>query len=334
MNISRFRLKPVGIHDNNGIMSLAGKKNPVGVFVQAFAYWWSLRQTRAFAARDAWMNWRQWLLPGRISHRAFGKALALEAVIEPVKPGVHRITVREHDIAFYWLGKVDNNLHYTIAQEFDPNCPHFYTTAPVQMTPESVVLDIGACEGLFACRVLRQGLAAKVICFEPSARTADYLRQGAGLNGVSDRIIIEVMAVSRQSGTVFFTEGDCPDANCITTRSDAPGTAPIRAVALDDYCTSHQIKLTSHDLIKIDAEGADLDVLRGAEQIIRSAAPQIAVTTYHKEEHAREILAYLKSIQPGYQFRIKGLTLFGPVRFFGGTKPRPMLLQAALQAKS
>jgi FkbM family methyltransferase len=312
-------------------MVLADKKNPAGVLLHAFAYWWSLRHTRAFAAKDAWVNWREWLLPARVSHRAYGEALAKEVTIEPFEPGVHRISVTGHDIVFFWLGKVDNNLHYTIAQEFDPDCPHFYTSAPIQLTPESVVLDVGACEGLFACRVLRQGLAAKVICFEPSARTADYLRRSAEANGVGERIVTEVMAVSRKSGTVYFAEGDTPQANSI---SSTPGAKPIPAVALDDYCAEHQLKLTSRDLIKIDAEGADLDVLLGAEKLLRNSAPQIAVTTYHKVEHAREILAYLKSVQPAYRFRIKGLTLFGPVRFFGGTKPRPVLLQAAVPSRT
>jgi len=276
------------------------------------------------------MNWREWLLPSRISYRAFGEALAREAVIEPVEPGVHRVTVLGHNIVFFWLGKVDNTLHYSIAQEFDPACPHFYTTPPIQMTPQSVVLDVGACEGLFACRVLRQGLAAKVICFEPSAKTAAYLRRGAELNGVGDRIAVEVMAASRQSGTVFFEEGDCPEANRIVPQSSVPGAKPVPAVALDDYCAARQIRLTARDLIKIDAEGADLDVLRGAERLIRNGAPQIAVTTYHREEHAREILTYLESVKPAYRFRVKGLTLFGPKRFFGGARPRPVLLQAAL----
>jgi hypothetical protein len=51
-----------------------------------------------------------------------------------------------------------------------------------------------------------------------------------------------------------------------------------------------------------DVEGADLDVLRGAEKLMRGSGLQIAVTTYHREAHAREMLAYLKSIQPAYRF--------------------------------
>jgi FkbM family methyltransferase len=312
-------------------MTLAGKKNPAAVLVQALAYWWSLRQSGAFTLGDAWINWHEWLLPSRFAWRAAGQALAREARIEPVETGVHRVTLLNESLVFFWLGKVDNNVYCSIAQEFDPACPHFYTTPPIQLTSESLVLDVGACEGLFACRVLRQGLAAKVICFEPSERTATYLRRGAELNGVSDHIVTEIMAVSRQSGSVCFEEGDCPAANRIVTRSTTPGTKRIPAVTIDDYCALRRLRLGLHDLIKIDAEGADLDVLRGAEKLIRTVGPQIAVTTYHTENHAREILAYLKSVQPAYHFRLKGFTLFGPVGFFGGAKPRPVLLQAALK---
>lgn len=277
------------------------------------------------------MNWREWLLPSRFAYQAAGRSLARETIIEPVEAGVYRVTLRDPQLVFFWLGKLNNNVYCSIAQEFDPACPHFYTTPPVQLTPESVILDVGACEGLFAYRTLRQGVAAKVICFEPSARTAHYLRRGAELNGVGDRLVTEVMAVSHRSGSVCFEEGDRPEANRIVNGNQAAGNKRIPAVTLDDYCTQHGLQLRPRDLIKIDAEGADLDVLRGAEKLIRHASPQIAVTTYHAEHHAREILAYLRSVQPAYRFRLKGLTLFGPVRFFGGAKLRPVLLQAALK---
>ena len=105
------------------------------------------------------------VLPMRFGHRAAGRALAREARIEPFEEGVVKVTVVEHGLMFYWLGRVDNNLHYSIAQEFNPNFPHHYTTPPVRLTPESLVFDVGACEGLFAFRVLKERQAAKVICF-------------------------------------------------------------------------------------------------------------------------------------------------------------------------
>ncbi len=143
------------------------------------------------------------------------------------------------------------------------------------MTPSSRVLDVGACEGLFAFRTLKLGLAASVTCFEPSSRTASFLEKAAEANGCADKIRIEIAAVGAKTGEVLFTDSDIPEANRVL----APGAAggiKVRQVSLDDYCREQNLVLTSNDLIKVDAEGADLEVIRGAERLIRQGSPQIA----------------------------------------------------------
>lgn len=314
-------------------MTLAGKKNPVRLVGQALRCWWRLRRTGAFGWADAWMNWQHWLLPGRITYRAAGAALAQAVEATEEEAGIHRVTVRPAGVTVFWLGPWTPNVYHAIAQEIDPRHPHCYTTPPVVLAPDSLVMDVGACEGLFACRVLRQGLAGRVIAFEPSARTAQYLARAARLNGVEDRLTVEVKAVTSRSGRVRWVEGDAPEANRIESAPPAAGEPGVDSVALDDYCAERGIRLGPWDLIKVDAEGADLDVLRGAERLLRQGAPQVAVTTYHVESHAREIWEFLHSVQPAYEFRIKGLWLFGPVRFFGGARLRPVLLQAAVPVR-
>lgn len=311
-------------------MTLAGKKNPVRLLGQALRCWWRLRDTEAFTWGDAWMNWRHWLWPGRWMMRRAAARLPRLARAELAEPGVYRVTVDPLGVRVYWAGQWNANVYHAIAQECDPRHPHCYTTPPIELDGQGVVVDVGACEGLFACRVLRQGLAARVIAFEPSARTAGYLRRAAEENGVADRLVVEVRAVTARSGRVPWVEGDAPEANRIGADADGANATEVEAVSLDDYCRARGLRLGPWDLIKIDAEGADLDVLRGAERLLREGAPQVAVTTYHVESHAREIWEYLRRVQPAYRFRIKGLWLFGPVRFWGGARLRPVLLQAAV----
>ncbi|MCS5687644.1 MAG: FkbM family methyltransferase, partial [Acidimicrobiales bacterium] len=74
--------------------------------------------------------------------------------------------------------------------------------------------------------------------------------------------------------------------------------------------------------IKADAEGADLDVLLGAREQIRNGAPQLAITTYHVDDHAERMIAWLREIRPDYSLRLKGFS-------FWTAKPRPVLLQAS-----
>ncbi len=307
---------------------IAGKRNLASNFVRCWTTWWALRRYPGlFSLPDALLHWRAVLLPGRFAHAAAGRALAREARIEKLPEGVHKVTVLERGLIFYWLGQVDNNLHYSIDQEFNPLFPHNYTTPPVRLTDQSLVLDIGACEGLFAFRVLKARQAARVICFEPSAATVRYTQMAAEANGVADRLTLETLAVSKTSGRVSFVEeGGRPDSHSIQVDRPPGNGAMVECVSLDDYCKAHGLSLTSRDLIKIDAEGSDLDVLLGAERLIRTGSPQIAVTTYHKPDHAFQIVDWLKDLQPRYRMRLKGFSSWTP-------QPVPVLLQAAMPEK-
>jgi hypothetical protein len=63
-------------------------------------------------------------------------------------------------------------------------------------------------------------------------------------------------------------------------------------------------------------------VLLGAGEQIRNGAPQLAITTYHVDDHAERMIAWLREIRPDYSLRLKGFS-------FWTSKPRPVLLQAS-----
>lgn len=65
---------------------------------------------------------------------------------------------------------------------------------------------------------------------------------------------------------------------------------------LDDVI--HDAKVT---FIKMDIEGAELNALRGAENIIRSQKPVLAICIYHRLHDIWEIPLYIKSLYPGYK---------------------------------
>lgn len=284
------------------------------------------RHPGLFSLADASMGLGDVALPKRIVEKNLARRLAAETEIQQIEPNLSVVRMKDTGLIFYWLDQVTPNLYYTIKQEFDPRCPHFYTTPPVKLSPESLILDVGACEGLFAFRTLKSGLAGRVICFEPSSRTAHYTRRGAAENGLGSRITVEEMAVGRQSGPVRFVESASATANRVENingASEANSSSVIHCTSLDDYCAEKKISLGPRDLIKIDAEGFDFDILLGAEKIIRGSNPQISVTTYHKDSHTEEIVNWLRAIQPRYKLRLKGFSSWTD-------RPRPVLLQAAL----
>lgn len=296
-------------------------KNPLAHGLTAVRTWLALRRRwpGLFTLRDAVLQFHRVVLPARFTHRAAARALARHARIEP-EGAAWRVTLPGHGgLVFYWPAPPDPNLWFLIEQELTPRNPHFYTTPPVRLEPESRVLDVGACEGLFAFRCLRQGLAREVIAFEPAPVMQSLLRRGAAANGVAGCLRLEPLAVGARAGTVRFNTA--PGAEAGRIDATAPGVE-VLCTTLDEFCRERGLTLTARDLIKVDAEGADLDVLRGAEGLIRTAAPQLAVTTYHEDAHTEQIVTWLREVQPAYRLRLKGFAFWTP-------RPRPLLLQAS-----
>ena len=57
--------------------------------------------------------------------------------------------------------------------------------------------------------------------------------------------------------------------------------------------------------IKMDIEGAELDCLKGAENLIKTLKPKLAICLYHKPMDLFTIHLYLKSIVPQYRFKLR-----------------------------
>ncbi|MCS1411316.1 MAG: hypothetical protein M2R45_04515 [Verrucomicrobia subdivision 3 bacterium] len=297
-------------------------KNPVAQLLHCWRWWKRLQPQGYFRWSDAKLQINRVILPARFAYQKAGEELKKVAKITARDEHITRIDLPEHQLHFYWHGTADNNLYFLIEQEFNPRNPHCYTTPPIHLTERSRVIDVGACEGLFAYRLLKQNLCQEVICFEPLRAMATLIWQSAVENGVADRLKVEPVAVAESSGPVRLIASDSPDAYRIEAADSETQEPDTYAVKLDEYFDNHQITLRSKDLIKIDAEGADLAVLQGSAETIARDQPQIAVTTYHADEHVEEITALLKKLNPGYRFRLKGFAHWT-------SRPRPVLLQAA-----
>jgi FkbM family methyltransferase len=77
------------------------------------------------------------------------------------------------------------------------------------------------------------------------------------------------------------------------------GSVMAEVVKLDDLIKG---KVT---FIKMDIEGAELDALNGAEKIIKTQKPRLAICVYHKPSDIYEIPSYLLSIVPEYKFIVR-----------------------------
>jgi FkbM family methyltransferase len=76
----------------------------------------------------------------------------------------------------------------------------------------------------------------------------------------------------------------------------------IKAISIDGFAKENKIKKV--DFIKLDVEGAELQILRGAQKTLQNDRPQLAISIYHKKQDLFQIPFFLNSVLKEYIYKI------------------------------
>jgi FkbM family methyltransferase len=146
------------------------------------------------------------------------------------------------------------------------------------LTPGDVAIDAGAHVGFFTMQMAAAvGPIGRVYAFEPLDANADLLERSVRENHFDDRVLFRRAAVGAASGVAMLTfpvetlnsggayllrDGTAPLAGNVTKQ--------VPVVALDALDIRRPVRF-----IKIDVEGAEPQVIRGAERILEEDHPVI-----------------------------------------------------------
>jgi FkbM family methyltransferase len=144
------------------------------------------------------------------------------------------------------------------------------------LSPGQTFVDVGAHIGLYAVRAARRvGPAGRVFAFEPAPENFRALARNIAQNGFSN-IQPEPLAVARRGGRASFTLSSADSASHTLAGSLLAGTRiEVGTVSLDEYFRDVPGRV---DLIKLDAEGAELEILGGMREIL-AANPRLILFT-------------------------------------------------------
>jgi FkbM family methyltransferase len=188
----------------------------------------------------------------------------------------------------------EHSLRLVTVESFNPKNWHYYQTPETLVTPEDIVVDCGAAEGLFA--LIIQKKCKKIYLIEPLPKFVECL------NKTFDKATnVEILPVAI-SDTEFFTKMITDDIS--SALSDEGEGEQVHVTTLDKIFLDKEVAVS---YLKMDLEGYDYKALLGAESLIKKYKPKIAVTTYHSKEHATQIEQFLKSIVPEYKILCKGI---------------------------
>ncbi len=171
--------------------------------------------------------------------------------------------------------------------------PQGYETAVVRrlldaLRSDSVFWDVGAHVGLMTLMASRKlaGGSGRVYAIEPSPTNAGRLRWHVEANGVADRVtIIEALVGDSGAESVPFVyrPGECT-ANSLAYQIEGGRSVDVPMVTVDSLVTERGLLVP--DVIKIDVEGYEHHVLRGARHVLAQGSP-LVICAMHPEPLAQ-----------------------------------------------
>jgi len=147
------------------------------------------------------------------------------------------------------------------------------------LKPGQTVYDVGANIGFFTILCSRLvGPQGRVYAFEPIPQNLATLRHNVALNGLHNVTIIE-QALSSSTGTAemfvspwsAFHSLNVEGATKQDDHGPQVGEITVQTVTLDEFVRGEGVR--APDLVKIDVEGAELIVLAGMGETLRSVKP-------------------------------------------------------------
>jgi FkbM family methyltransferase len=165
--------------------------------------------------------------------------------------------------------------------------------------PGATVYDIGANVGIYTLLASRlSGPKGMVYAFEPLPRNVKFLRRHVALNHLQNCTVIE-SAVGNCVGSRRFSAENW-EASMAHLAADGEMVVPMTTL---DTCIYGEHRLRRPDVLKIDVEGAELEVLEGAHRAITEFHPKIFLEIHGTQLHV-DCCAILKAqgyaIEEGY----------------------------------
>ena len=187
------------------------------------------------------------------------------------------------------------------------------------LRPGEIACDIGANKGSFIYWLSRWVRDGRVVAFEPQPDLARNLLKVCRVIGLRN-VTVEAKAAYSHSGEqdLYVPAGHRPGASLMREKMEAQNliTLSVPVVALDDYFDAKD-KVA---LLKIDAEGAELEVLGGAERMLRSQSPLLVFECENRHlasGDVGEVFSYLVDL--GYEGSFVCRNRFLPISQFDAT---------------
>jgi FkbM family methyltransferase len=179
-------------------------------------------------------------------------------------------------VGIYFRSEVNRCLYVRGAYK-----PNEFVFLSEMLSPGMVVIDVGANEGLYSLFAgKRVGPTGKVLAIEPSLREFARLTRNITMNRSTNVIPLRYAAYDRNGIGELHIAGFGHEGRnslgCLAHDTTAIGTERVPLATLDEICEGHSLMRV--DVVKIDTEGAEFAILRGAVRLLSRFRPLLLLS--------------------------------------------------------
>lgn len=186
----------------------------------------------------------------------------------------------------YWLGMITRYM-----AEFVYTGSAQYWTAGFIPKEGGIVIEGGTFDGRTAAFFSKMGY--KVYGFEMNEKNFETAQKVAEENN----FVVENM------GLGSFKHEELYNSKGAASRFSADGEKKAKITTIDNYVIENSIPRV--DFIKLDVEGSELEVLRGAKRTIARCKPILSISAYHKLDDFWTLMDFVKSIRTDYEWILR-----------------------------
>ena len=166
---------------------------------------------------------------------------------------------------------------------------------------EMNIIDIGAHIGMYTVLAAEKvGNTGKVIAIEPEPENYKQLLKNIKLNDFRNVIPLNI-ALFNHEGREKLYLSSFSGSHSLSPKEDTISSIEVPLKTLDNLL--EELNLKKVDIIKIDAEGAEIPILKGAEKTLKANPnAKIIVASYHYPSEIKEVCQFLN--ERGFKTRV------------------------------
>lgn len=173
-----------------------------------------------------------------------------------------------------------------------------------------VVIDAGAHVGVYTVRASKNaGQNGIIVAVEPHPLNFNLLQNNLKINHCKNVMTANAALTSACGESPLFLGTDTTTHSTAAhsdTLQNSHSSIPVTSITLDQL--TKQLNIPKIDLIKINIEGATLDLLKGAQEVIRLCKPKIIAAVNHYATEQEDVTRFLTDL--GFSAKADGDLIF------------------------